>query len=421
MLEGYKHTEVGVIPVDWSVDNIDSLCVIFGRIGFRGYTKADIVSEDQGVISLSPSNIKGGNLTFNNCTHITWEKYHESPEIKIKNDDILLVKTGSTFGKVARVVNLPREATLNPQIVVLKKLKCPPAYLGYLMQFKIIQDQINDAVVGGAIPTLSQKEVSKFLVPIPTKEEQTAIANALSDADALITSLEKLIAKKRAIKTAAMQQLLTGKKRLPPFDQAHTGYKQTELGEIPEDWEVVDLLGVANLIHGKAHEPFVIDAGDFTVVNSKFVSTEGRVRKHCSQNVCPARKGDVLMVLSDLPNGKALAKCYLVNKDHVYAVNQRVCIYRSTKIDSEFLYYKLNRHDYFLGLDDGVTQTHILNGDISACKIFIPKEQEEQQAIARVLAGMNVDIDALEQRLTKSQQLKQGMMQELLTGKTRLI
>jgi len=157
------------------------------------------------------------------------------------------------------------------------------------------------------------------------------------------------------------------------------------------------------------------------VVNSKFVSTEGKVRKTCSKNDCPAKKGDVLMVLSDLPNGKALAKCYLVNEDSVYAVNQRVCIYRSTKIVPEFLFYNLNRLKYFLGLDDGVTQTHILNGDIAACQIYVPKDKEEQKAIACVLADMNKEIEEQEHRLNKTQQLKQGMMQELLTGRTRLV
>jgi type I restriction enzyme, S subunit len=198
------------------------------------------------------------------------------------------------------------------------------------------------------------------------------------------------------------------------------GYKQTDLGEIPEDWEVIELLSVANLIHGKAHEPFVVEAGDYTVVNAKFVSTEGKVRKTCSQNICPARKRDVLMVLSDLPNGRALAKCYLVTEDKKYAVNQRVCIYRATKIDPTFLRYKINRHHYFLSLDDGVTQTHILNGDIAACRIFAPKDQYEQTIIANALSDVGSLITSLEKLIGKKRAIKTATMQQLLIGKTRL-
>ncbi|WP_418358877.1 restriction endonuclease subunit S [Shewanella basaltis] len=215
--KGTKPSELGEIPEDWDVKNIGSLCTIFGRIGFRGYTKADIVSEENGVISLSPSNIKYGKINYTNCTYITLAKYHESPEIKIFNNDILLVKTGSTFGKVAIVKNLPREATLNPQVVVLKNLKCDPDYLASMMQFKLIQDQINDTIVGGAIPTLSQKEVANYVLPAPSIDEQTAIATIVSDMDNEIQTLEQRLSKTRQIKQGMMQELLTGKTRLP-FD-----------------------------------------------------------------------------------------------------------------------------------------------------------------------------------------------------------
>mgnify|MGYP004523939421 CR=1 FL=1 len=243
ILNGYKQTEIGIIPIDWNVVNIGSLCSIFGRIGFRGYTKADIVSEDQGALSISPSNIVDGKVSWEKGTYISWRKYHESPEIKIYEEDILLVKTGSTYGKVGLVKKLKQEATLNPQVVVLKNRKCPSSLLAYLMQFELVQKQIGETIVGGAIPTLSQKEVANYLVPIsPNHQEQILIATALSDVDALICKLEKLIAKKQAIKTATMQQLLTGKTRLPQFslreDGSKKGFKQSELGEIPEDWEV---------------------------------------------------------------------------------------------------------------------------------------------------------------------------------------
>ena len=110
--EGYKQTEIGVIPNDWEVKNIGDVCQIFGRIGFRGYTVNDIVKKEQGAITISPSNIYGDKINFAKCTYISWFKYHESPEIKIYNGDVLLVKTGSTSGKTALVKNLNEKAHL---------------------------------------------------------------------------------------------------------------------------------------------------------------------------------------------------------------------------------------------------------------------------------------------------------------------
>ncbi|MBA6315168.1 restriction endonuclease subunit S [Cellulophaga baltica] len=200
---------------EWEETNLGSLCTIFGRIGFRGYTVNDIVKEGQGAITLSPSNIVNGQLKLSKVTYLSWFKYEESPEIKIYNNDILLVKTGSTFGKTALVRGLKQKATLNPQVIVLKKVKCNNVFLGYIMGFPIIQNQINSTVVGGAIPTLSQEQVSRFKLFVPpTIEEQNAIASTLSDMD---KELEELASKKEKyehIKQAMMQELLTGKTRL---------------------------------------------------------------------------------------------------------------------------------------------------------------------------------------------------------------
>ncbi len=410
----YKQTEIGILPADWHV-------IELGKIGqtIIGLTYSPKDVAEHGSLVLRSSNVQNNKLAFENNVFVEMEL----PErVIVKEGDILLcVRNGSRhlIGKCALIDKKTEGSAFGAFMSIYRSPS--NRFLFYQFQSDSIQRQISE-IMGATINQITNKDMAAFKAALPPREnEKTAIANALSDVDALITSLEKLIAKKRAIKTAAMQQLLTGKKRLPPFDKTHSGYQQTELGEIPKDWEVVNLLDVANLIHGKAHEPYVVNAGQFVVVNSKFVSTEGRVRKFCSQNDCPAKIGDVLMVLSDLPNGKALAKCYLVSEDRIYAVNQRVCIYRSKRIDPSFLYYAINRHDYFLRLDDGVTQTHILNGDIAGCEFVAPKDRSEQKAIGEILMDMNKDIDGLTQRLKKSQQLKQGVMQELLTGRTRLL
>ena len=212
---GYKKTEVGILPEDWDASNIGDVSKIFGRIGFRGYTINDIVKEGKGAITISPSNIQDNKTDFSNCTYISWKKYEESPEIKIENGDILLVKTGSTVGKTAIVKDLPERATINPQIVVLKKIRINNLFLGYSMEFKVIQQQLKATTVGGALPTLSQKQIAQFKFPLPsTAEEQTAIAEILSDMDAEVATLEEKLVKARNVKQGMMSELLTGRVRL---------------------------------------------------------------------------------------------------------------------------------------------------------------------------------------------------------------
>jgi type I restriction enzyme S subunit len=142
------------------------------------------------------------------------------------------------------------------------------------------------------------------------------------------------------------------------------GFKKTEVGLIPKDWELVKLTDVVQYIHGKAHEQDIDENGEYIVANSKFISTNGVVKKFSRKQQCAAQKGDVLTVLSDIPNGKALAKCFYVEENDEITVNQRICIWRTKYADSKYLYYKLNRLPYFLSLNDGVNQTNIGNTDI---------------------------------------------------------
>lgn len=199
------------------------------------------------------------------------------------------------------------------------------------------------------------------------------------------------------------------------------GYKQTEVGVIPEDWEVKYLPDISHFRSGKAHEQHISKSGRFVCVNSKFISTGGRVRKHSTANFCTAKTNDVLMVMSDLPNGKALAKSYLVEQADLYAVNQRVCALSAYRDYSpNYLFYILNRNPYFLKFDDGVSQTHLLNDVFRKCRVALPPTLVEQEAIAEALGDADALIESLEQLIAKKRHLKQGAMQNLLTGKKRL-
>ena len=151
----------------WEYKKLDDICTIVGRIGFRGYTKADLVdSPNDGAITLSPSNITNGELDFSKCTYISWDKYNESPEIMLTKGDVVLVKTAS-IGKCAVVKELPHKATLNPQFVVLKGIIGEPNFIGYYLKSPVAQITIKQMAGGVAIPTLSQKKLGTMLIPSP--------------------------------------------------------------------------------------------------------------------------------------------------------------------------------------------------------------------------------------------------------------
>jgi type I restriction enzyme S subunit len=198
------------------------------------------------------------------------------------------------------------------------------------------------------------------------------------------------------------------------------GYKQTEVGVIPVEWGISTVGSVCQFINGVAHEKFINASGDYVVVNSKFVSTEGAVRKYCISLINPAKVNDLLMVMSDVPNGRAIAKCYLVDSNNTYTINQRICILRSEEKSPQLLYYLINRNKYYLSFDDGVKQTNLRREDVLNCPIPLPPTLTEQRAIATALSDVDALISSLEQLISKKQAIKQGAMQELLTGKTRL-
>ncbi|MEN9757834.1 MAG: hypothetical protein RL755_2021, partial [Pseudomonadota bacterium] len=290
----------------------------------------------------------------------------------------------------------------------------------YWTKSNSFKKQLDQVMMNQAQPSLRVPWLLNFQLIYPLKlQEQTAIATALSDIDALIGELDKLIAKKQGIKQATMQQLLTGKKRLAGFGST-SKYKQTEIGIIPEDWEVETLRNIAYFTNGKGHEQFINETGNYIVINSKFVSTEGKVFKKSVSALALLETGDIAMVMSDIPNGKALAKCFFVDENNKYTLNQRICSIKSSACNNIFLFWKLNRNKYFLAFDSGSGQTNLKKKEVLDCPIAIPPTIEEQTAIANILSDMDAEISQLEGRRAKMGELKQGMMQELLTGRIRL-
>jgi len=208
---------IGEIPEGWKVCRIKNVASLFGRIGFRGYTSDDLNKDGIGAITLSPSNMKPMGMDYQHVTFLSWKKYEESPEIMIQNEDLLMVKTGSSYGKVSYVSNLPREATINPQILrivpsILSK------YLGYYMQTPLFLYQVEGGVVGGTIPTISQEKINNFYVVLPKGNEQRAIASYLdtkcSEIDSLIALKQAKIDELKEYKKSVIYEYVTGKKEV---------------------------------------------------------------------------------------------------------------------------------------------------------------------------------------------------------------
>ena len=205
---------IGEIPEGWKIGRIKNVASLFGRIGFRGYNSNDLNKEGVGAITLSPSNMLPMDMDYSAVTYLSWEKYFESPEIMIQNGDLLYVKTGSSYGKVSYVHDLPREATINPQILRIVP-KINNKYLGYYMQSSLCEYQTKIGVVGGTIPTISQEKINNFWVLLPPDFESHTIAAYLdekcTDIDNLISLKQRKIDSLKEYKKSVIYEAVTGK------------------------------------------------------------------------------------------------------------------------------------------------------------------------------------------------------------------
>ena len=254
------------VPESWCWGNLLNVCHIFGRIGFRGYTKEDLVAYD-GAITLSPSNIIDGKMNYNTCTYISWNKYDESPEIQIQDNDILLVKTGSSYGKCALVEKLPKQATINPQFVVLKHISCNPEYLTYVLQSKYAQYNYEKFVLGTAIPTFTQVALGNMQIPIPPLSEQNRIVTEIKRLLAIIESLENnqrhlkevlALSKSKILEIALSGKLIPQNSNDEPaielLTKINPAYKSCDnrhYENLPATWEEIELGNICQLFDGE--------------------------------------------------------------------------------------------------------------------------------------------------------------------------
>lgn len=409
---GYKASELGEIPLDWEIGTIGKDCVLKARIGWQSLrTDEYLESGEYGLIT--GTDLNNGLVDWKTCSFVSEWRYKQDMNIQLKVNDVLITKDG-TIGKLGYINELPFSATLNSGIYVVRPKNSnliEPMFLFYLFSSEYFNNFISVISAGSTITHLYQKDFVNFQFPLPSKSEQTAIATALSDTDALIGSLKTLIAKKQAVKLAAMQNLLGGKIRLPAFAQRPDGSPktthQTELGCVPEDWEVVELGEICNIKKGELITEGSKQIGDIPVIAggkkpAYFHNVANRFGKTITISASGANAGFVNFFKIPI----FASDCSTISENKIFCI--------------EFMYfYLLNIQAEIYALQTGGAQPHVQPSDLRPLSILIP-EKNEQTAIAQLLSDMDAEIESLECRLKKTQALKQGMMQALLTGKIRL-
>jgi type I restriction enzyme S subunit len=406
--KGYKQTEIGIIPEDWDTKKLGEIgeCII----GLT-YKPSDVQTD--GLLVLRSSNVGDGRLKFEDNVFVDVEV----PERLIvrKNDVLICVRNGSRnlIGKCALIDEKTAGMTFGAFMSVFRTEY--GKFVFYQFQSDIIKKQISENI-GATINQITNKDLNSFEIPFPRNQvEQQAIAAALSDVDSLLTALDSLIAKKRLIKQGAMQELLTGKRRLPGFSSKWSEVSLSSIGKfskgrgIKKDETTSD--GIPCIRYGEIY----IHHNDYIRKFYSFISPE--IAKQ-SQRI---NKGDLLFTGSG-ETAEGIGKCVaFLGNEEAYAGGD-VVIFIPSKQNSLYLGYLMNHASIVTQkarMAQGDAIVHISAQKLGQLNLNLPTI-EEQTAIAKILSDMDAEITALESRREKTRLLKQGMMSELLTGRIRL-
>jgi type I restriction enzyme, S subunit len=402
-MQQFKQSEVGMIPDDWDVKVVSNVATAVASGTSSDYSEfGDFpVYGSTGMIgtSLKPD-------------YTGWA--------------ILIARVGANAGKIS-IVDGDYGVTDNTIIVRLNNT-VDRSYFWRQLEAK----RLNTLVFGSGQPLITGTQIKSLLLPYPPeKEEQEAIAAALSDSDVYIESLRQLIAKKRAVKQGAMQALLTGESRLSGF-QKKSGFKQSLVGLIPEDWDVVRAVDACSKIQDGTHFSPHVGGADYLYVTSKNIrfgyldlSTAGHIDRDQHRAIylrCDVKKGDLLLTKDGANTGNAalntldeeisllssVAFLRFLPKEHSskYFLQQILSSYGQRQIQEAMT---------------GNAITRLTLEKINNLLFPVPPSLSEQIAIACILSDMDAEVAELEVKLDKARDIKQGMAQTLLTGRIRLL
>lgn len=408
---GYKRTEVGMIPEKWSIQQLETICDV------RDGTHESPRFYSSGVPLITSKNIVHGGLDLKNISCISEQDADRiNKRSKVDLNDILMSMIG-TIGSTVLIDFEPDFCIKN--VALIKPQKVLPTFLIHLMASPLFQTYLKDSLDGGIQKFIALGTLRHLNIPLPPPTEQRAIAEALSDVDGLLAALEALIAKKRVIKQAAMQQLLTGKTRLSGFsgewaelNMAHDSILKARIG-----WQ--GLTTAEYLTNG---DYYLVTGTDFVRGRVDwarcFFVDHSRFRQDTNIQLAPY---DVLLT-KDGTIGKA---GFIESLPRPATLNSGIFVIRPKKgaYVPKYMYYVLTSQifdDFLARLQAGSTISHLYQKDFVDFTFKAPLINE-QQAIVAVLSDMDSEIVSLERRRDKTRAVKQGMMQQLLTGRIRLV
>lgn len=380
--EGYKLTEVGVIPEDWKIYTLGETVIL---INGRAFKPSDWSTYGLPIIRIQ--NLNDPNAAYNYYGREVEERYY------VNYGDVLFAWSGTKESSFGARMWRGQKAILNQHIfrVIPDKEKLSSEYV--LLALKRFQEDIERKSHGfkSSFVHVKKPDLENTYLAIPPLLEQRAIATSLSDMDELLGALDRLIVKKRDLKQAAMQQLLTGKRRLPGFE-----------GEL----EVKRLGELAPLQRGFDLPNSQLKQGFFPVVYSNGILNYHAVFQVKGPGVVTGRSGTI-------------GKVTFVEENY-WPHNTSLWVTSFKDNNPKFIFYLYTRLS-FERFATGSGVPTLNRNDVHSFEALIPPTTEEQTAIATILSDMDAELAALEQRRDKTRALKQGMMQELLTGRTRLV
>lgn len=419
---GYKQTEIGVIPEDWEVKPLDTISLVTS--GKRLPLGKSLVESDTPYPYIRVTDMRMGTVLTSNLKFVPEDVFPAIKRYRIFKDDIFISVAG-TLGIVGKIPLELDGANLTENADRITNITCSRDYLLYFLMSPTIQNTIEAIHTVGAQPKLALTRIRKFDISVPpTLAEQEAIGEALSDADAYIESLEQLVAKKRQIKQGAMQELLTGKMRLPGFSGEWEKIALGDLGKVrrgvsynpSHDLYQFDTQSTARLLRSNNIQEASVVFTDMQYVDTRRVSAD-QIMKDNDVVICMANGSKELV-------GKAAR---FRNEDgFTYTFGSFMGCFRPNiqVINPDFAFYLFLTEEYRTHISillAGSSINNLTPASVEALVISVPSEAKEQDALAIVLNDMDTEIEALKTKLTKARQLKQGMMQELLTGRIRLI
>ncbi|MCG2494390.1 restriction endonuclease subunit S [Staphylococcus epidermidis] len=352
----------------------------------------------EGTFVLRSSNIKNGKLVDADNVYVDSDKINCT--FVNEGDVIVVVRNGSRnlIGKHARVNTKLSNTVIG---AFMTGIRCYNSkFINSLLDTNNFYREIHRNL-GATINQITTGNFKKMSFYFPDDKEKEKIGEFFGKLDRQIELEEEKLELLEQQKRGYMQKIFSQEMRFK--DENNNSYP---------DWEIKKLEEIAEFQNGKAHENFVSNTGKFILVNSKFISTESKVKKYVDKQLTPLEINDIAIVMSDVPNGKALAKCYLIEKENTYSLNQRIGRIFNIEGNSRFLYTQINRNKQLLKYDSGVGQTNLKKSEIIGIKIYWPNK-EEQNKIGAFFLKLDSIIEKQSTKLELLKHRKKGLLQKM--------